>query len=95
MSFFERFWYDIKDEIKLREDILFLIKHEQLIIVDPGIVENDESSSHYSDIIDQKTFGHRFALKTFNFTAKSAWQLDIFGHGITNLLLNGKTGYDS
>jgi len=28
MSFFERFWYDIKDEIKLREDILFLIKHE-------------------------------------------------------------------
>lgn len=50
---------------------------------------HDEAASHYIDMIDQTTLGHRFIKEQFNKTPRAGWQIDPFGHSAVQAYLLG------
>ncbi|XP_050134439.1 probable alpha-mannosidase At5g13980 isoform X2 [Malus sylvestris] len=57
---------------------------------------HDEAATHYIDMIDQTTLGHRFIKKEFDMTPRIGWQIDPFGHSaVQAYLLGAEAGFDS
>lgn len=50
---------------------------------------HDEATTHYTDMIDQTTLGHRLIKEQFNKTPKAGWQIDPFGHSAVQAYLLG------
>lgn len=50
---------------------------------------HDEAATHYIDMIDQTTLGHRFIKKEFDATPRIGWQIDPFGHSAVQAYLLG------
>lgn len=50
---------------------------------------HDEAATHYIDMIDQTTLGHRFIKAEFNVTPRIGWQIDPFGHSAVQAYLLG------
>lgn len=50
---------------------------------------HDEAATHYVDMIDQTTLGHRYIKKQFNITPRIGWQIDPFGHSAVQAYLLG------
>lgn len=48
---------------------------------------HDEATTHYVDMIDQTTLGHRYIKQHFNKTPKAGWQIDPFGHSAVQAYL--------
>lgn len=54
-----------------------------------GWCMHDEAATHYIDMIDQTTLGHRFIKDQFNKTPTVGWQIDPFGHSAVQAYLLG------
>lgn len=54
-----------------------------------GWCMHDEAATHYIDMIDQTTLGHRFIKDQFNIIPRAAWQIDPFGHSAVQGYLLG------
>lgn len=50
---------------------------------------HDEATTHYVDMIDQTTLGHRFIKNQFNKVPRAGWQIDTFGHSAVQAYLLG------
>lgn len=50
---------------------------------------HDEAATHYIDMIDQTTLGHRFIKEEFGVTPRVGWQIDPFGHSAVQAYLLG------
>jgi len=50
---------------------------------------HDEATTHYIDMIDQTTLGHRFIKEQFNKAPRAGWQIDPFGHSAVQAYLLG------
>ena len=50
---------------------------------------HDEAATHYIDMIDQTTMGHRFLKEEFGVTPRIGWQIDPFGHSAVQAYLLG------
>ena len=57
---------------------------------------NDEATSHYNQIVDQMTWGHRILQDSFGQCGvpKIGWQLDPFGHSREQANLFAQMGFD-
>ncbi|XP_074264405.1 alpha-mannosidase isoform X2 [Silene latifolia] len=56
----------------------------------------NSSTTHYIDMIDQTTLGHRYIMEQFNKTPRAGWQIDPFGHSaVQGYLLGAELGFDS
>ncbi|XP_031378258.1 alpha-mannosidase At3g26720-like [Punica granatum] len=61
-----------------------------------GMCMHDEATTHYIDIVDQTTLGHRFIKEQFSVTPRVGWQVDAFGHSaVQAYLLGAEVGFDS
>ncbi|XP_078151980.1 alpha-mannosidase-like isoform X2 [Carex rostrata] len=57
---------------------------------------HDEATTHYIDMIDQTTLGHRFIKEQFGKVPRVGWQIDPFGHSaVQGYLLGAELGFDS
>lgn len=54
-----------------------------------GWCMHDEATTHYIDMIDQTTLGHRLIKEQFNHTPRAGWQIDPFGHSAVQAYLLG------
>jgi len=50
---------------------------------------HDEAATHYVDMIDQTTLGHRFIKQQFGKVPRIGWQIDPFGHSAVQAYLLG------
>jgi alpha-mannosidase len=50
---------------------------------------HDEAATHYIDMIDQTTLGHRFIKDEFGIIPRIGWQIDPFGHSAVQAYLLG------
>ncbi|KAH9125726.1 hypothetical protein AeMF1_003694 [Aphanomyces euteiches] len=93
-SFFQRWWREQSEETK--HLVKKLVKSGQLdLTANGGWVMHDEATPHYTTMLDQTTFGHKFLLKEFGVRPRIGWQIDPFGHSSTQgLLLSVGIGFD-
>ena len=54
-----------------------------------GYCMHDEATTHYVDMIDQTTLGHRYIKEQFGKTPRIGWQIDPFGHSAVQAYLLG------
>nr|6B9O_A Chain A, Alpha-mannosidase from Canavalia ensiformis (jack bean) [Canavalia ensiformis]6B9O_B Chain B, Alpha-mannosidase from Canavalia ensiformis (jack bean) [Canavalia ensiformis] len=94
MAFFHRWWLEQTPETK--ELVRKLVKAGQLEFVNGGWCMHDEATTHYIDMIDHTTLGHRFIQEQFNKIPRAGWQIDPFGHSaVQGYLLGAELGFDS
>ncbi|CAN6709132.1 unnamed protein product [Malus baccata var. baccata] len=93
-AFFQRWWRDQSDAVQ--SIVKQLVTSGQLEFINGGMCMHDEASTHYIDMIDQTTLGHRFIQKEFDVTPRIGWQIDPFGHSaVQAYLLGAEAGFDS
>ncbi|KAG5108458.1 hypothetical protein JHK84_045365 [Glycine max] len=94
MAFFHRWWVEQSPETQ--EQVRKLVDAGQLEFINGGWCMHDEAATHYIDMIDQTTLGHRFIKDQFNKTPTVGWQIDPFGHSaVQAYLLGAELGFDS
>ncbi|XP_038994877.1 alpha-mannosidase [Hibiscus syriacus] len=94
MAFFQRWWTEQSPEIQ--EQVKKLVDAGQLEFVNGGWCMHDEAATHYIDMIDQTTLGHRTIKEQFNTVPRAGWQIDPFGHSaVQGYLLGAEVGFDS
>ncbi|TKY55925.1 Alpha-mannosidase protein [Spatholobus suberectus] len=93
-AFFHRWWVEQSPETQ--EQVRKLVDAGQLEFINGGWCMHDEATTHYIDMIDQTTLGHRFIKDQFNKTPTVGWQIDPFGHSaVQAYLLGAELGFDS
>nr|KYP55020.1 Lysosomal alpha-mannosidase [Cajanus cajan] len=93
-AFFHRWWVEQSPETQ--EQMRKLVDAGQLEFVNGGWCMHDEAATHYIDMIDQTTLGHRFIKEQFDKTPRVGWQIDPFGHSaVQAYLLGAELGFDS
>ncbi|CAK9311483.1 unnamed protein product [Citrullus colocynthis] len=93
-AFFQRWW---RDQSEIVQDVVRkLVSSGQLEFINGGMCMHDEAATHYIDMIDQTTLGHRFIKEEFGVTPTVGWQIDPFGHSaVQAYLLGAEVGFDS
>ncbi|CAL5369072.1 unnamed protein product [Camellia sinensis] len=82
--------------IKIDEILVYINAKMILWRRNGGWCMHDEATSHYIDMIDQTTLGHRAIKNQFNITPRAGWQIDPFGHSaVQAYLLGTELGFDS
>lgn len=93
-AFFQRWWNQQSDAMKTI--VKELVSSGQLEFINGGMCMHDEATTHYIDMIDQTTLGHRFIKKEFNKIPRIGWQIDPFGHSaVQAYLLSTEVGFDA
>nr|AYV89059.1 saliva protein-5 [Tetranychus truncatus] len=79
-AFFWRWWTHQDEE--MQNLVKQLVNQGRLEFIGGGWSMNDEAATHYSPIVDQMSYGHRFLASTFGKCGipRVAWQIDPFGH---------------
>ncbi|KAI4366760.1 hypothetical protein MLD38_022594 [Melastoma candidum] len=62
-AFFQRWWREQSESVQ--DIVKQLVRSGQLEFINGGMCMHDEAATHYIDMIDQTTRGHRFILDTF------------------------------
>ncbi|KAM5571530.1 putative alpha-mannosidase [Rosa sericea] len=93
-AFFQLWWREQSEAIQ--DTVKQLVSSGQLEFINGGMCMHDEAATHYIDMIDQTTLGHRFITQEFNVTPRVGWQIDSFGHSsVQAYLLGAEVGFDS
>ncbi|KAG8385026.1 hypothetical protein BUALT_Bualt04G0180100 [Buddleja alternifolia] len=93
-AFFQRWWRDQSEAVQ--HTVRHLVISGQLEFINGGMCMHDEAATHYIDMIDQTTLGHRFIKEEFGVTPRIGWQIDPFGHSaVQAYLLGAEIGFDS
>lgn len=67
----------------------------QFEFLNSGVSMNDEACAYYDDIIENMGKGLKFVKDTFNYTVKTGWHIDPFGHSAQQASLFSQMGFDS
>ncbi|XP_038696412.1 probable alpha-mannosidase At5g13980 isoform X2 [Tripterygium wilfordii] len=93
-AFFQRWWRNQREA--MQNVVKRLVRSGQLEFINGGMCMHDEAVTHYIDMIDQTTLGHRFIKEEFGVTPRIGWQIDPFGHSaVQAYLLGAEVGFDS
>ena len=93
-GFFQRWWR--QQTAAMQATVRRLVTDGQFEFINGGWCMHDEAAPHYVDMIDQTTLGHRYLLQQFNVTPTIGWQVDPFGHSLTQAALLGyDVGFDA
>ncbi|MCO5548556.1 hypothetical protein L7F22_002016 [Adiantum nelumboides] len=90
-AFFQRWWREQTQAKQIA--VKKLVKAGQLEFVNGGWCMHDEATTHYIDMIDQTTLGHRYIKEQFGQAPQMGWQIDPFGHSaVQGYLLTAESG---
>ncbi|GBG77031.1 hypothetical protein CBR_g23357 [Chara braunii] len=93
-AFFQRWWGE--QSPRMKEKVEELVERRQLEFINGGWCMHDEASTHYVDMVDQTTLGHRFIKSQFGVVPRIGWQIDPFGHSsVQASLLTAEAGLDA
>jgi len=87
-------WYENQNET-IHKTIQKYISDGRLEFIGGGWVQNDESTTTYTSVIQQMKLGQQYLRKTFGVVPKIGWQIDSFGSTVTTPLLLAMMGYEA
>mmetsp|Transcript_56397 Transcript_56397/g.134643 ORF Transcript_56397/g.134643 Transcript_56397/m.134643 type:complete len:987 (-) Transcript_56397:208-3168(-) len=91
-AFFARWWR--QQDNSTRQLVRRLVSSGQLEFSNGGWCMHDEAATHFLDMIDQTTLGHKFLMEELGAAPRTGWQLDPFGHSSTQAaLLSAEVGF--
>ncbi|CAE7840742.1 unnamed protein product [Symbiodinium sp. CCMP2592] len=91
-AFFARWWR--QQDNSTRQLVRRLVSSGQLEFSNGGWCMHDEAATHFLDMIDQTTLGHKFLMDELSAAPRTGWQLDPFGHSATQAaLLSAEVGF--
>ena len=93
IAFFTRWWDEQTEDRK--EEVRALVKNGQLQFVGGGWSQEDEACTNYEGIITNMQRGHGFLKSEFNYTVRTAWQIDAYGHSRSHTYLMSKMGLEN
>lgn len=92
IGFFSRWWKQQNDAVK--DNVRMLAGTGRLQFANGGWCMHDEAATHFVDMIDQTTLGHRFLKRNLDVIPKVGWQVDTFGHSATQAaIMSAKAGF--
>ncbi|KAG0615017.1 hypothetical protein M758_5G008500 [Ceratodon purpureus] len=93
-AFFQRWW---REQSPAKQySVKKLVDSGQLEFINGGFCMHDEAATHYVDMVDQTTLGHRFIMDQFGKVPRIGWQIDPFGHSaVQAYLLGAEVGFDA
>ena len=89
---FEKWYNEDIDEAK-RQIIRDLVKEGRIEFAGGGFVMNDEANPYYQEIINNMRAGLQFIKNEFGKDVFVGWQLDPFGHSLSNAYIFSKLGF--
>ncbi|EFJ34782.1 hypothetical protein SELMODRAFT_266756 [Selaginella moellendorffii] len=93
-AFFQRWWREQTEEVQ--SVVKELIHSGRLELINGGWCMHDEAATHYIDMIEQTTLGHKYIKEQFGVTPRIGWQIDPFGHSaVQAYLLGAELGFDA
>lgn len=93
-AFFQRWWR--QQTWATKKAVRKLVDRGQLEFINGGWCMHDEATTHYIDMIDQTTLGHRYIKEQFGKVPRIGWQIDPFGHSaVQGYLLGAEAGFDA
>ncbi|KAG6556620.1 hypothetical protein Mapa_001561 [Marchantia paleacea] len=93
-AFFQR-WWRLQNK-QMQKKVKKLVEKGQLEFINGGWCMHDEATTHYLDMIDQTTLGHRYIKDQFDVAPRIGWQIDPFGHSaVQGYLLGAEAGFDA
>lgn len=93
-AFFQRWWREQTDS--MQKTVKDLVNQGRLEFINGGWCMHDEAATHYIDMIDQTTLGHRYIKEQFDKVPRIGWQIDPFGHSaVQAYLLGAELGFDA
>ena len=95
-AFFQMWWRQQSDSTQSL--VRRLVADDQLHFLNGGWCMHDEGTTHYVDLIDQTSLGHKYIHDQFGPAAnpRVGWQIDTFGHSATHIsLLSAEVGFDA
>lgn len=92
ICFLEMWWEQA--EPSQQQALKKLIEEGRLEITTGGWVMTDEANSHFFAMLDQLIEGHQWLKTNLNYTPKSGWSIDPFGHGSTVPYLLAASGFE-
>ncbi|GBG61654.1 hypothetical protein CBR_g23169 [Chara braunii] len=93
-AFFQRWWREQNHH--MQSLVRRLVDRGQLEFLNGGWCMHDEASTHYVDMVDQTTLGHRYIKSQFDAVPRIGWQIDPFGHSsVQASLLSAEAGLDA
>ncbi|KAI5069723.1 hypothetical protein GOP47_0016024 [Adiantum capillus-veneris] len=92
-AFFQRWW---REQTPRKQNIVKqLVNAGQLEFINGGWCMHDEATTHYIDMIDQTTLGHKYIKDQFGKVPRCGWQIDPFGHSaVQGYLLGAELGFN-
>ena len=94
IAFLRRMWdTEMNDDNK--RVIRQMIASGQLEIVEGGIVQPDEATTNYADVLRNFAAGHDWLMETFGIKPKVGWQLDPWGHSSAMAMIFAELGLES
>ncbi|KEG09759.1 lysosomal alpha-mannosidase precursor [Trypanosoma grayi] len=91
IGFFSRWWAEQTKQT--REIVRGLVAEGRLQFANGGWSMHDEAATHFTDMIDQTTIGHRWLKRELNIVPRVGWQVDPFGHSATQgAMLTARAG---
>ncbi|KAF5221685.1 hypothetical protein ECC02_005223 [Trypanosoma cruzi] len=92
IGFFSRWWKEQGEE--MRNIVRNLVAKGQLQFANGGWCMHDEATTHFIDMIDQTTIGHRWLWRELKVVPRVGWQVDPFGHSATQgAMLTARAGF--
>ncbi|MCO5552104.1 hypothetical protein L7F22_005614 [Adiantum nelumboides] len=92
-AFFQRWWRE--QTTRKQKIVKKLVNAGQLEFINGGWCMHDEATTHYIDMIDQTTLGHKYIKEQFGKVPRCGWQIDPFGHSaVQGYLLGAELGFN-
>ncbi len=86
-------WYNQDIDESKRQIIRDLVKEGRIEFAGGGQVMNDEANPYYQEIINNMRSGLQFIKSEFGKDVLVGWQLDPFGHSLSNAYIFSKLGF--
>ena len=93
--YFFRRWYETELNAEWQDRVKAMIQSGQVEIVEGGIVQPDEATTNYKDVLRNFEAGHDWLMEIFGIKPKVAWQLDPWGHSSAQAQIFAELGMES